>query len=621
MKSRLLLFAVFLFATVAATAEPTVSHHAAFGGVAREGMWTAVRIEINNPDAETRFQLRINGDGADAVRDVVVPAGSKHGYWMPVRAKYVMKFTVTKNGSEFGKPVDIRLLPASGGERLFLNIADAPLGLPEHELWKSVLAGAGELPDFSDAYGMFDAVLVRFPNSVMTPEAAEAIRRWTLDGGVLAVCAGISAAEAWDSRLGSLLPVEIVGTKEVTSLEEIGTGIGGLQASFPVANATANRGTDRAPFGASGTAGLGHVLFLGFDPLMRPVADWGGLARFWKVQLPLRPKPFADTDPPDGGEQARRSWSSTARSEGRASLERFKSAEGERIRRAGQLALAGKTVALGWFFALLVVYLIVIGPVDYFVLKALRRQAWTWVTLPVAIVAFCAAEWGMSARTRARDSHIVAVGTIDVFPDAIRENAIYLVVAPLSGDQEISTGTTEARLWPALRPEREHSRRGEPEPVLPEIAWGTRPTARLLPVHGWDPYAIAATSDLPPGSFSVRREGGRLVVQAPAILRRCRLEAGADSRDLGDLIPGVTVPLQKGPEQFFDAQSFEFAAMAWFRQDVDTSDTGLLRRAPGTAEHPILSGWIERPAASPVIGEDPPARALFLVRFHLEKAP
>jgi hypothetical protein len=613
---RKILAAVALCASVV-SAEPKVYVTPAFGGVAREGAWTAVRVEIDNPDAEAHFEIRIKADGATSFRDVVIPAGSRHGYWMPVRAAFRMPCIVSRGSTKLLEQ-EIRLTAVSGGERLFLAVSEAPLGLPEHELWKTVLAAPGELPDFSDAYSMFDAVLVRFPNAVLTAEAAEAIRRWTLDGGVLAVCAGIGALDAKTSRLGSVLPVEITGTKEVKSLADIGSGIAALTESFPVADAVARGHADRVPFGASGSAGMGRVLFLGFDPLMRPVADWAGLARFWKIQLPLRGSSTADTEPPSGGESARRTWYGAARVEGRKAIEDFNTGETERFKRAGRLALSGKTVALGWFFALLVAYLVVIGPVDYFVLKALRRQAWTWVTLPLAIVAFCGAAWGMSARTRARDSHIVAVGTIDVFPDAIRENAIYLVVAPLSGDQEITTGSTEARLWPVARPERGFTRGGDPEPVLPEIAWGPRPAARLLPVRGWDPYAVAASSDLPPGSFSVRMQDGRYVVQAPATLRRCRLETAAENRDLGDLEPGTEVPQYKGPEMAFAPESFEMAAMKWFHEDVENARDGLLRGARGSAEHPMITGWIERPAASPRIGEDPPARALFLVRFHLE---
>ena len=71
------------------------------------------------------------------------------------------------------------------------------------------------------AYDAFDAVIVRFPNPGLPGEAADAIRRWTENGGVLAVCAGIGAKEARDSRLGGVLPVDITGTKEVRSLAEI----------------------------------------------------------------------------------------------------------------------------------------------------------------------------------------------------------------------------------------------------------------------------------------------------------------------------------------------------------------------------------------------------------------
>lgn len=295
--------------------------------------------------------------------------------------------------------------------------------------------------------------------------------------------------------------------------------------------------------------------------------------------------------------------------------EAWKSAEKEQIRSATPLALAGRTVALGWFFALLVVYLAVIGPVDYFVLKALRRQAWTWVTLPVAIAAFCGAAWAMSARTKTRDSHIVAIGTIDVYPDGIRETAIYLVVAPLSGNQEISTGSPDARLWPAGPPP--HGL----DPVNPRAACGPHPAARMLPVYGWDPYPVVASTDLPPGAFSVRRENGRIVIQAPSTLRFCRLEAGADSQHGGDVEPGGAFPGKDAAPLSAEDAAFQDMVHQWYFTRVGNDERSALRRAPGSAEHPVLVGWIDCPAAAPVLGGEPPARSCFLVRFHLEKAP
>lgn len=608
------LLAVLALAASSVAADPKVTAVPAFGGTARDGRWTAVRVEIENPDAEIKVQIRLTSGGVVSARDVVVPAGSRHGYWIPVRAGRNVDCIVT--GPKLDATIPQRFLLSGGGERLFLAVSEALVGLPEHELWKSVLASGADLPDFSDAYEAFDAVIVRFPNPGLPGEAADAIRRWTENGGVLAVCAGMAAKEARDSRLGGVLPVEIAGTKEVRSLAEIDAGLPAVEGTFPVADVSARPGADPAPFGASGAAGLGRALFVGFDPLQRPVADWPGLASFWKVQLPLRPNPPADTDPPlQADEAARRTWLGKARSDGRVAEEAWNRGEKERLQRAGGLALAGRTVALGWFFVLLVVYLIVIGPLDYFVLKALRRQAWTWVTLPVAIAAFCGAAWAMSARTKARDSHIVAVGTIDVYPDGIRESALYLVVAPLSGNQEISTNSPDARLWPAGPPAQ-----GQ-RPDLPEVAWGPRPAARMLPVHGWDPYPVFAASDLPPGAFSARFVDGRLVIQAPSTLRSCRLEAGMASRDGGDIAPGGTFPGKSAAPPSAEDAAFLSAVQKWFRENIRADDRGVLRLAPGTEQYPVLVGWIDCPAAAPVLGGEPPARSCFMVRFHLEKAP
>ncbi|MCC6740576.1 MAG: hypothetical protein IT452_16145 [Planctomycetia bacterium] len=609
--------ALLALAAVPAAAEPRVSAQSAFGGVARTGAWTAVRVEVVNPDAELRLHVEIDGEGARSVRDITVPAGSRHAYWIPVRARVRMDCRITGGPVEFKDTLSLSV--SGAGERLFLAVSDAPVGLPEHELWKTVLASGDDLPDFSDAYGMFDAVVVRFPNPGLPTAAADALRRWTQAGGVLAVCAGMGAKEAADSRLASVLPVVIAGTTEVTSLAAIDPALAAPAAPFPVADARPRPGADPAPFGASGPAGLGRALFLGFDPLLRPVAEWGGLAGFWKVQLPLRPNAGADTDPPEGDEKARRAWLAGARSESSMLRNERTRVEAERIRSARDLALAGRTVQLGWFFALLVGYLIVIGPVDYFVLRALRRQAWTWVTLPLAIAAFCAAAWGLSERTKARDSHIVAIGTIDVFPDGTRETAVYLVVAPLSGTQEISTASPDSRLWPASDPDAPRRVRGEEE-ILPELAWGPQPALRRLAVQGWQAQPVVATTDLPPGAFSARREGDRIVVQAPGPLRATRLQAGPGSRDGGDIEPGGAFP--GGPNGASPEEAaFRAAVQRWFADNVRDGERSFFTAVEGTEDHPVLTGWIERPAAAPSLAGEPPARAFFLVRFHLEKSP
>jgi hypothetical protein len=57
-------------------------------------------------------------------------------------------------------------------------------------------------------------------------------------------------------------------------------------------------------------------------------------------------------------------------------------------------------ISLWGVLAALLVYLLVIGPLDYWVLKRLDRLEWTWVTYPLAVLVFAAGVtlWGQSGR-------------------------------------------------------------------------------------------------------------------------------------------------------------------------------------------------------------------------------
>jgi hypothetical protein len=63
-----------------------------------------------------------------------------------------------------------------------------------------------------------------------------------------------------------------------------------------------------------------------------------------------------------------------------------------------------------WFFAFLVAYLILIGPVDFWLVRRLGRPRLTWVTFPVVVLVFCSIAWGMGqGRIGALTYHEVSV--------------------------------------------------------------------------------------------------------------------------------------------------------------------------------------------------------------------
>ena len=613
--------ALLLLLALPASAELKVSARLAFGDQARMGEWTAVRLEIENSGGKTELAVRIEAGDAAAVRTVQAPAGSHLVLWIPAKAARTMPCRVAA-GDLVVLDVDLRPQIVPHRERFLLAVGESSLGLPARDGWTVLTAAPADLPDISDAYATFDAVVIRFPMQGLSDEAADALRRWTLSGGALVVCAGIESPTAAGSPFGRLLPVTVRGVKEVKRLTELGAGVPTPAAPFPVADVEKKADAGQAPWGGSSRAGIGRCVFLGFDPLLRPVSDWGGLAAFWQSVLPVEER--AETEDEEEDElpetatpaekkrlEARRRTAAEARERSVRQMEL------DRMREAAELALAGRHVSLNWFFGLLLLYLLAIGPLDYFLLKRLGRMPWTWATLPVAIVAFCGAAYSLSSRDRAREPQLAAVGIIDVWPGGARETAVYSVVAPRSGPQAIALEASEARVWPVSREDINWGwKPGLRE--LPEMVSGAHAGARHLNVTAWDPFGLAATVDLPERVFEIRAGSGRVTIHPPATLTGCAILEGAEMRFVGDLEPGATIPWGRSqPAPVETRDPFALAAEKFLTGfDLKPISTFFRASAP-SASQPILTGWLDRSLAGPTLGGRPPERARFLVRVHL----
>lgn len=613
-----------LLLALPAAAEVKVDVRLAWSGSARLGDWTAVRFEIENTGDTTELALRVQGREAAATRRLPTPGGSRRVLWLPVKAERHLRCFVLQGATAIcDQDLTPTLIPIY--DRAVLVVAEGGLALPEGDGWTSVTVVPAELPDISDAFDPFDAVIVRFPAPAFSDEQAEALRRWTLAGGRLAVCAGIEAPAVAAGPFGKLLPVEVRGVREVKRLKDLDEGVPTPEAPFPVADFALRAGAAGAPLGAVGDAGKGRCAFFGFDPMLRPVADWGGLPEFWKRHLPVPPRASLG-DLKGGGEgnlpaempeaEKKRRQEAAAR---RALAEHEKllreSAEAD-LRQAADLALAGQHVSVNWFFGLLVAYLAAIGPFDYFVLKRVGRLPLTWATLPVAVVAFSAAAYALSWKERGQEPALVAVGTIDVFAGGARESAVYSAVVPQSGRHAIVLEASDARLWPVPVEDPDWK---QIRASLPEMETGAHPAARNLPVLAWTPYGVAATVDLPAKAFEIRPRPGATTVHAPATLRDCRLHFGAKSRGLGDLEPGAVVrPDDHG--YVAPRNSFEGAVMS-FLTPRQAGGTGFFAGRAPSDHAPLVTGWLDRSLAGPTLDGRPPARALFLVRIHLTEEP
>lgn len=73
--------------------------------------------------------------------------------------------------------------------------------------------------------------------------------------------------------------------------------------------------------------------------------------------------------------------------------------------------------SLGNIAMFLVVYILIIGPANYFVLSLVKRRDWLWYTIPVLVIAFCAFFYGLALKTKGNELLQVRLNIRNCFPE------------------------------------------------------------------------------------------------------------------------------------------------------------------------------------------------------------
>lgn len=142
---------------------------------------------------------------------------------------------------------------------------------------------------------------------------------------------------------------------------------------------------------------LGRITLLNFSPEREPFKSWKNLATFWTklVEVPLELYTSADYYPGYG---------------------------------LGADGLFGAMIdsrqvhklPVGWLLILLLVYLIVIGPVDRIWLKKINRPMLTWITFPCYVLFFSGLIYVIGYKLRSGESEYSELHVVDVLPNGER---------------------------------------------------------------------------------------------------------------------------------------------------------------------------------------------------------
>ncbi len=258
----------------------------------------------------------------------------------------------------------------------------------------------------------------------------EALREWLRRGGRLLVAAGVQADRLpqWP-ELHELLPLDVRGRQDVDLLplqwsqreaKQFGAfqGTLGIRGGrFPVAvgplrQSRAARSLIPSPERLAGNDpiavaqapyGLGCVTLVTFDLHTPPLTDFPLRAEFWEWLLREaggdRAIPAADARPRPVDAELTQEEDDAAVAL-RIHLDTF----------AGV-----PVISFGWVAVLIGLYLVLIGPVEYLVLKRLfGRLEWTWISFPIIIVTVTALAVAAAARWKGEELRVNKLDLVDV---------------------------------------------------------------------------------------------------------------------------------------------------------------------------------------------------------------
>jgi hypothetical protein len=349
----------------------------------------------------------------------------------------------------FGKPQGVEQVPGLAGFQV------GPNGRGGNSTSALVVAGldalGGHLPGRWYGYDAATAVVLDTNDRRVMDEFSEfrgtALEDWVKRGGHLVVAVGSAWQSVEDSFLAPMLPVVATGQEQVGSLAALETfaGAGATKQIMPEAKTKAMvtklglvpgrsakvlSATGDLPLVVRGSYGFGRVTVIGLDVDQRPFADWADRPLFWIKALDLRPR---------GGDSQNNVVA--FRGGGRRIMTVNQGDLVQTLRQALEQFPGVKLVPFGWVAFFIFLYILLIGPGDYFFLKkVLKRMEFTWITFPVIVVTVSLLAYYAAYVVKGNELRVNKIDVVDIDQPSgmIRGSAWMNIFSPQNRDYDVS---------------------------------------------------------------------------------------------------------------------------------------------------------------------------------------
>ncbi|MBN1681899.1 MAG: hypothetical protein JW966_16600 [Anaerolineae bacterium] len=399
---------------------------AGYGGYYRAGQWLALRITISNTGDNLDGHLRVRTDEQSGFADITyrtpidLPQGARKQVFLYVSPdSYTRRLAVEvvdQNGDTI-KRRETNIEMVGRGDVLYAVVTDSPFGAVD---LTGDSPGTGrafqanwrieDIPPLADALSGLDVLLFHDVNTgPLTTEQVTAIERWVLAGGHLIVTGG----DSWQRTTAAftdLLPVTLQGTTPVQSLAALADYLGvsaqdvyeetTLTRSTPTDTARTLVTADGIPLVVRGFLGDGVIDFVAVDPNTEPLRSWDKQSLLWSTLV-------SSTGQQPSWARGFSSWT---------------------IARDATLTTSNTVLpTLLQLCGFLFLYIALIGPINYLVLKRVNRRELAWFTIPVLIVTFSFLAYSVGFNLRGNIATVNRMTVVRVWPQAEQAQTLDLI--------------------------------------------------------------------------------------------------------------------------------------------------------------------------------------------------
>ena len=415
------------------------------------GPWVPVRVTIKNngPDLEGEVEARLPDDNMMAnettpfqkvqvasgtTKEVTLLLPERMAYSdtrieLQVKGKIVA--STKMGGDEIGEQVLTVGVLNDGAFRVpFLEDLSRD-GIDQYSIGIYPLKRE-EIPAIGEGLSGLDVLVINnFPSETLSPSQRKAIHKWVQNGGTLLIAGGTGVTQS-ARGLESLLPIQLEGTDilndvnglskfgKVPSVEKLTVSKGRL-----VENGKLIASQGDLPLIASRSFDQGKVVYAAYDLSVPPLAEWQENKKMWGEIL------FQGyVESGELGDIFQDQYFSLL----------------EAVQHVPKLNLP----SFGGMAILFLVYVLLIGPILYFLLSRFRRKEWGWWIIPACgvIVSLLIYAYGLEMRGNDPILHNVSVVKLDESGEARMRGASGLI-APKAGTFHLQTAP-DTFGWPSV---------------------------------------------------------------------------------------------------------------------------------------------------------------------------